>query len=636
MSDGRLDYELRLDESDYIAGFRRANNQLVDFRRSKAGASAGTTSFATVATRATLVLGGLTAAAGLARAAFLQFAQVDRMERALAATMGSADAARARLVALRDVAKNPGLGLEEAVQADIRLQAVSITAQRSERIIRSVGNALASAGAGKAELDGVITALSQMAAKGVVSAEEINQIAERMPQIRKAMKDAFGTADTEVLQKMKVSVDDFVDGVVSQLERLPKATGGPANAIENLEDSWKNLKTSLGGAIAPALTPLITGAGDLADAMARATDGQSFEEVKRLAAEGAKFQRDQAAAAAELRQHEEAIVKAKQASNIEAERAATQARIAAEAAERKAKAEKDTRSAALASAQASADSIRNNTVPEPQRIADDLDKALDDAFSRTRLINGQVSPEAAKQTRDQFTTRDLANAADAEQDPTRKAALLALLARIVELQTRQKDLAKAAADETERAAKAAADEAKQRNQEADARAKAAGDFELEGQILKAKIAGNAKLVEQLEREQKVRALTLQIMRDQGKTEEAARAEAAARVGLIDRAEKGPRRGLKTAEESAQARFDRLSPADRRKRAGFQDFLDRDPTTRGQLADRTRRANAALAQAVPAAPAGQAKPDTRLADLAANQSATLKSIDQRLAALGLAS
>jgi len=97
---------------------------------------------------------------------------------------------------LAEVAKLPGLGNIEAIQGAVRLLAGGLDFTLAERSLRAFGNALASAGGGKEELDGVILALTQIAAKGAVSAEEINQMAERVPQVREAMKQAFGTANT--------------------------------------------------------------------------------------------------------------------------------------------------------------------------------------------------------------------------------------------------------------------------------------------------------------------------------------------------------------------------------------------------------------------------------------------------------
>lgn len=629
---GRLDYRLTLDESDYVAGIRNSNNNLAAFRRSKASTTASAGAFSASMLAGAGAVGVLTAAVVGGRAAFLQFAQFDRIERALAATMGSADAAAARLRTLKSVAREPGLGLEEAAKGDLRLQAVGISAARSERILRSVGNALASAGAGKAELDGVTTALSQMAAKGVVSAEEINQIAERMPQIRKAMTEAFGTADTTAIQAMKISVDDFVDGVVTQLEKLPKASGGAANAIENLDDSWKNFKASVGGLIAPVITPVLQGLGDVAEGFANMFDGVDLEEAKRLAEAGAKYSNDQADAAKERAAAEREAAKALADATREAkDHAAAQERLA-EAAERQAAAAREARAAALQQGTTATRRIVELTTPEPELVASDLAAAMAKARSEAQFVNRQVRPVPAPA---EFTARDLETAINEEKDLEKKARMRALLAEIVALELRKKELAKSSADEAKRAADETARSAKAAKDEADARGAAAADFETEGKILAAKASGNAKLVEQLEREAKVRALTLDIIRQQGVAEATAAKMAADRVALEEAAANPRKRGLATAEESARRRFDRMSDRDKARRGGtFEGFLEGDRTTRNSLADRARQAARAAAAG---APGGKdpGKPGAKLETLAQKQQATLESIDDHLARLSVA-
>jgi tape measure domain-containing protein len=189
---------------------------------------------------------------GIGGAAIKAAADFEKLEKAMTAQMGSTEAARAEIEKLRDVAKNPGLGFEQAIMGSVRLQAVEFEAGLARRSLAAFGNALAIAGKDASDLDGVTLALSQIASKGKVSAEEINQLAERVPQIRKAMADAFGSADTEYiqgLQKAGLTTEQFVTGVVEQLEKLPRATGGIANSFNNFQTAVKLSLAQIGKAI---------------------------------------------------------------------------------------------------------------------------------------------------------------------------------------------------------------------------------------------------------------------------------------------------------------------------------------------------------------------------------------------------
>ena len=138
---------------------------------------------------------------GVGVAALHTAANFEKLELGLASMMGSTQAAREEMEKLREVAQAPGIAFEQAVEGSLRLQAVGISAESARETLSSFANALAAAGKGAADLDGVTLALSQIVSKGKVSAEEINQIAERVPQIRTALIKAFGTAEGNEINK---------------------------------------------------------------------------------------------------------------------------------------------------------------------------------------------------------------------------------------------------------------------------------------------------------------------------------------------------------------------------------------------------------------------------------------------------
>lgn len=218
-----------------------------------------------------LTLGMTLPMAALGAAAIKADADMDSLMRGLVAVTGSAGAAEQQFARLEAVAKLPGLGMREAVQGAINLQAAGLSAELAERALKAFGNALATVGKGKADLDGVILALGQIQSKGKISAEEINQLAERVPQIRQAMKSAFGTADTEALSKMGLSATQFVEQVTAEFEKLKQVTGGVKNGFENVQDAIQKSLSEIGKSLRPAteellkfLEPAIAKTADLA------------------------------------------------------------------------------------------------------------------------------------------------------------------------------------------------------------------------------------------------------------------------------------------------------------------------------------------------------------------------------------
>lgn len=252
------DVELRLTKLE--AGFKKANAGFEKFGRdSKSRMDKIAKGFESAGHAMAI---GLTAPlVALGTAAVQTATRMDSLKRGLTAVAGSSAEAERQMKRLKEVARLPGLGMEEAIQGSIRLQAAGFSARTAERSLKAFGNAIATVGGGKAELEGVAMALGQMASKGKVFAEEINQLNERVPQIRKAMQEAFGTSNTEMLQKAGMTAKQFVDGVTLVLEKEKQVAGGAQNAFENLQDTAKQALTAIGDTLLPAVTRAVDKAG---------------------------------------------------------------------------------------------------------------------------------------------------------------------------------------------------------------------------------------------------------------------------------------------------------------------------------------------------------------------------------------
>jgi tape measure domain-containing protein len=187
-------------------------------------------------------------------------ADLDALRRGLQAVAGSASEAAKQLAVAAELAKLPGLGFREAVQALIQLQAGGFQFQESARIIREFGNALALVGRGREDLNEVIRQLTQLAARGKVTADNLKPIIERVPQVAQIIRKEFGTLDTEVLQKMGVSAQRFIDVLVRGLSDLPRVTGGIRNDFENLRDAMERSLARVGEVMMPLFRSLLQAA----------------------------------------------------------------------------------------------------------------------------------------------------------------------------------------------------------------------------------------------------------------------------------------------------------------------------------------------------------------------------------------
>lgn len=178
---------------------------------------------------------------GLATAALKSRGDLDQLERGLVAVTGSSAEAQRQLAQLREVAKLPGLGMKEAAQGAISLQALGFSADKSQKILLEFGNALAIVGRGKDDLNEVIRQLGQLGARGVVTADNLRPLIERVPQLAALIKKEFGAEalsnPAEAFKKLGVSAEQFIDIVIKRFSEGARATGGLKNDIENFTDT---------------------------------------------------------------------------------------------------------------------------------------------------------------------------------------------------------------------------------------------------------------------------------------------------------------------------------------------------------------------------------------------------------------
>lgn len=184
--------------------------------------------------------------AALGAAALKSFGDIQALKSGLTAVTGSAAKTEEQFKRLTVIAKLPGLGLQEAVKGAINLQVIGFSAGKAEKAMMALGNAVATVGKGKVEFEGALYGLQQLASTDMPLAEDLNIIKERIPQITPLLKEAFGTARSDELQKLGISSAQLVDTIINGLSKLPPVTGGINAAFENLGDGVKNNLADVG------------------------------------------------------------------------------------------------------------------------------------------------------------------------------------------------------------------------------------------------------------------------------------------------------------------------------------------------------------------------------------------------------
>lgn len=180
---------------------------------------------------------------GLATASIKAYGDIEALKKGLEAVAGSAELAEKQFKDMKEVAKLPGLGLQEAVKGTINLQAIGFSANKAKTTLLQFGNAVATVGKGRVEFERAIYGISQLANTPFPLGEDLNIVADVLPQVRTLLNDTFGTSRTEELRALGVTSQQLVDTIINGLGKLPRVSGGVKNAFENMRDS---IQQSLG------------------------------------------------------------------------------------------------------------------------------------------------------------------------------------------------------------------------------------------------------------------------------------------------------------------------------------------------------------------------------------------------------
>ncbi|HSF71039.1 MAG TPA: tape measure protein, partial [Methylotenera sp.] len=209
--------------------------------------------------------------AGLGAASLKAFSDIERLEKGLIALMGSSEAAKAEMVKLREVAKLPGLGFEEAIKGSVSLQAVGFSADKARETLLAFGKAVAVSGGTREDFNEVIYQLAQMNSKGKILAEDFKVLQSRIPILGTLLQDAFGTRNIAAIRDSGVGAAEFTQGIIDAANKskvLANVTGGLGNAFENFKDSAKIAFATLGQSLATAFD-----AQNLLDKLAKSIQG---------------------------------------------------------------------------------------------------------------------------------------------------------------------------------------------------------------------------------------------------------------------------------------------------------------------------------------------------------------------------
>lgn len=193
---------------------------------------------------------GLTVPIGLlAGMSAESYAEIERLEKAIISMDGSADLAAVTMREFVQLAKLPGLGIQEVNDFYLKMKSVRVETETAFRYIKAFGGEVARGGAGKQEFGRVGVQLAQMISKNNIMQQDLNSIRDNAPAIGSIIMDLYGVNTSEaIMDKLKAdgkTVTDFVNELVAAMEKADPVASGFANSLENASDGWFLFKAEM-------------------------------------------------------------------------------------------------------------------------------------------------------------------------------------------------------------------------------------------------------------------------------------------------------------------------------------------------------------------------------------------------------
>jgi tape measure domain-containing protein len=161
------------------------------------------------------------------KAVFDYSARMEQTKIGFATLLGGTEAAVKHIKDLKTFAETTPFEFEGLANMSRRLQNAGVEAEKVLPLMTDIGNAAAAVGASSEEINSISLAFSQIIAKGKVSAEEVNQLAERGIPIWQVLSKELGRSKAEIIdlaEKGKISSDIFLEA----FHRFSQANFGDA------------------------------------------------------------------------------------------------------------------------------------------------------------------------------------------------------------------------------------------------------------------------------------------------------------------------------------------------------------------------------------------------------------------------
>jgi tape measure domain-containing protein len=187
-------------------------------------------------------------------------AQIGKLQIALRGIVGSQQAYDQAVQAAASATRELNIPQQEATQGITRLSAAVLgaggTVTDSAFAFRAMSEAVKATGGGAEQVDGALLALTQVFSKGKVSAEELNQIAERLPGTFTLFAQAAGKTGPELqkaLEQGQIGLNDLMKFLTAVRDRYSSTAltvaGSSEEAGARLKIAFDEMRLEVGKAL---------------------------------------------------------------------------------------------------------------------------------------------------------------------------------------------------------------------------------------------------------------------------------------------------------------------------------------------------------------------------------------------------
>lgn len=219
----------------------------------------------------TATLAGAAAAAaigGITAFGLKASGQLEQTKIAFTGLLGSAEEAEAFTVRLQKFAAVTPFEFQELAKGTQRLLALGQTGDEALSTLTTIGDAASAVGADQTSINRVIVALAQITAKGKLSAEELNQVGEALPNFNRGavvekLAERFDVTTEkirEMQQKGLIPAKEGTEALLEALKEVPGALGAMDRQAQTLIGRFSTFKDTIkadfSNALLPALDPI--------------------------------------------------------------------------------------------------------------------------------------------------------------------------------------------------------------------------------------------------------------------------------------------------------------------------------------------------------------------------------------------